>query len=190
MYTTLKMQSTLSLADLSALGRSRWAVPLLADLAANRGARFVELLHRLALPRDSLVRTLHVLNELGWVMRNPGHGHPLRPEYLLTLEGARIAVGATAIAATQTQLGLTPGSLTRWSMPLVRTIGSSEARFNELARALAAATPRAISQGLQTLAGNDLVSRQVLDGYPPATLYRLTPAGFLLADAGGLVSTA
>lgn len=184
------MRSTLSLADLIALGRSRWAVPLLADLAAHRGARFVELLQRLALPRDSLVRTLHVLSELGWVVRNPGHGHPLRPEYLLTPEGARVAAGATTIAATQAQLGLAPGSLTRWGMPLVRTIGSSQARFNELARALEAATPRAISQGLQTLAVNDLVAREVVDCYPPASLYRLTPAGFLLADAGGLASTA
>lgn len=184
------MQSTLSLVDLINISRSRWAAPLLADLAANRGGRFVELLHRLALPRDSLVRTLHVLNELGWVMRNPGHGHPLRPEYLLTPEGARVAAGATAIAATQAQLGLAPGSLTRWGMPLVRTIGSSQARFNELVRTLAAATPRAISQGLQTLAMNDLVARQVLDSYPPTTLYRLTPGGFLLADAVGMAITA
>lgn len=184
------MQSKLSLADLVALGRSRWAVPVLADLAAHRGARFVELLHRLALPRDSLVRTLHALNEFGWVMRNPGHGHPLRPEYLLTTEGARVAAGATAIAATQAQLGLAPGSLTRWGMPLVRTIGSGQARFSELARTLTAATPRAISQGLQALAMYDLVNRQVLDSYPPATLYRLTPGGRLLADAGGMASAA
>ncbi|TXH56811.1 MAG: hypothetical protein E6Q93_13880 [Burkholderiaceae bacterium] len=190
MYTTLDMQSTLTLIDLVDLGRSRWAVPLLADLAANRGARFVELLNRLALPRDSLVRTLNGLVALGWVMRNPGHGHPLRPEYLLTPEGARVAAGATAIAATQAQLGLAPGSLTRWGMPLVRTIGSSQARFNELARTLTAATPRAISQGLQALATYDLVARQVLDSYPPATLYRLTPSGFLLADAGGMASAA
>ena len=35
------------------LGSHRWLVPLLADLAAHRGARFVELIHRLGLPRDS-----------------------------------------------------------------------------------------------------------------------------------------
>lgn len=178
------------LVDLIALSRNRWAVALLADLAAHRGARFVELLHRLALPRDSLARTLNALGELGWVMRNPGHGHPLRPEYLLTPEGARLAAGAKSIAAAQIQLGLAPGALTRWGMPLVRTIGSSRARFNELAKTLAAATPRAISQGLQTLAANDLVAREVVDSYPPMSLYRLTPGGLLLADAGGLSSAA
>ncbi len=127
-----------------------------------------------------------VLSELGWMMRNPGHGHPLRPEYLLTPEGARIAASASMIAATQTQLGLAPGSLTRRGMPLVRTIGSSQARFNEFTRALAAETPRALSQGLQTLSMNDLVAREVVES-PPATRYRLTPAGFLLTEAGGLV---
>ncbi len=186
----LEMRSTLSLLDLIALSRNRWAVALLADLAAHRGARFVELLHRLTLPRDSLVRTLNALGELGWVIRNPGHGHPLRPEYLLTPEGARLAAGAEQIAAAQVRLGLAPGALTRWGMPLVRTIGSSHARFNELAKTLAAATPRAISQGLQTLAGNNLVVRDVVDSYPPATLYRLTQQGLLLADAGGLSSEA
>lgn len=173
--------SPLSLEDLIALGRNRWALALLADLAAHGGARFVELVHRLALPRDSLVRTLESACAAGWVTRNPGHGHPLRPEYLLTVEGQRLARGALAIATTQAELGLAPGALTRWGMPLVRAIGPGEARFNELTKALAPATPRAISQGLQSLAANDLVARDVVDGWPPASLYRLTAHGRLLA---------
>ena len=176
------MRSNLSLDDLIALGRGRWTMALLADLAAHRGARFVELAHRLALPRDSLVRTLHAASSIGWVMRNPGHGHPLRPEYVLTPEGARLAAGAEPLLAVQAQLGLMPGTLTCWGMPLIRTIGSGHARFNELAKTLTTATPRAISQGLQTLAANDLVLRQVLDGRPPASLYSLTPNGTLLAE--------
>jgi DNA-binding HxlR family transcriptional regulator len=190
MYSKLEMRSTLSLLDLIALSRNRWAVALLADLATHRGARFVELLHRLALPRDSLARTLNTLIEFGWVVRNPGHGHPLRPEYLLTPEGARFAVGAKSISAAQSQLGLAPGALTRWGMPLIRAIGPSRARFSELAETLAGATPRAISQGLQTLAVNELVAREGVDSYPPASLYRLTPGGLLLAAAGGLSSAA
>jgi len=177
------MRSTPSLDDLIALGRSRWAVALLADLAVHRGARFVELAHRLALPRDSLVRTLRAASAAGWVTRNPGHGHPLRPEYVLTPEGVRLAAAAEGLLAAQAQLGLLPGALTRWGMPLIRTIDSGHARFNELAKTLAAATPRAISQGLQTLAANDLVVRQVLDGRPPASLYRLTSNGILLAKS-------
>jgi len=177
------MWSSLSLDDLIALGRNRWAMALLADLAAHRGARFVELVHRLAMPRDSLVRTLEGTVAAGWVMRNAGHGHPLRPEYVLTEEGSRLAAGALAIATAQMELGLGPGALTRWGMPLIRAIGPGEARFNELGRALAPATPRALSQGLQTLAANELVARDVIDGWPPASLYRLTSGGLRLARA-------
>jgi DNA-binding HxlR family transcriptional regulator len=115
-------------------------------------------------------------------MRNPGHGHPLRPEYVLTPEGARLAAGAEPLLAVQAQLGLMPGTLTCWGMPLICTIGSGQARFNELAKTLTTATPRAISQGLQTLSANNLVLRQVLDGRPPASLYSLTPNGILLAE--------
>jgi DNA-binding HxlR family transcriptional regulator len=177
------MRSTLSLDELTALGRNRWAVALLADLAAHRGARFVELMHRLTLPRDSLVRTLQSALAAGWVMHNPGHGHPLRPEYLLTPLGARLATGAQAIALAQAELGLEPGTLTRWGMPLIRVIGPGQARFNTLAQALAPATPRAVSQGLQALTAHELVARDLVDGWPPASLYRLTQAGRHLAQA-------
>ena len=86
------MPSSLSLADLIALSRNRWAVALLADVAAHNGARFVELLHRLDLSRDSLSRTLDAAKAAGWIVPNPGRGHPLRPEYLLTQDGARMAL--------------------------------------------------------------------------------------------------
>jgi len=183
MYTTLQMQANLSLDELIALARNRWTVAVLADLAAHGGARFVELLHRLALPRDSLVRTLDSAVVSGWVMRNPGHGHPLRPEYLLTKEGARLAAGAQAIALAQAELGLAPAALTRWGMPLIRAIGPDEARFNVLTKTLAPATPRVISQGLRSLAANDLVARDVVDDWPPSSVYRLTPGGLHLAAA-------
>ncbi len=184
MYTTYQMRSILSLVDLIALGRNRWAVALLADLATHRGARFVELIHRLDLPRDSLARTLERASTSGWIARNPGHGHPLRPEYLLTKEGMRLAAGAQSISAAQHKLGLAPGALTRWGMPLIRVMGPEQVRFNVLAKSLAPATPRAISQGLQVLAANDLVLRSIVDGWPPGSLYRLTPAGRRLAAAG------
>jgi DNA-binding HxlR family transcriptional regulator len=66
---------------------------------------------------------------------------------------------------------------------LIRAIGTGHARFNELAKALASATPRAISQGLQTLTTHDLVLREVRDGRPPASQYCLTPHGKVIARA-------
>lgn len=177
------MTSIASLDDLIALGRSRWAAPLLADLAAHRGARFAELLHRLDLPRDSLSRTLSATMALGWVAPHRGHGHPLRPEYVLTAEGARLAKIAGAIVSAQRRLGISPALLSRWSLPIVRTIAQGDVRFNAMVRALAPATPRALSQGLRGLADSQLIVREVIDDYPPVSHYGLTRNGRLLSLA-------
>jgi DNA-binding HxlR family transcriptional regulator len=177
------MSSSLSLNELQTLSRNRWAVALLADLAAHQGARFVELIHRLGLPRDSLVRTLETLKATGWVMPNPGHGHPLRPEYVLTQAGKRIAEAAGRIEAAQAALGIMPGSLTRWGLPLIRAIDEGHCRFNAIARTLGTATPRALSQGLRALSDQAFVTRTLIDAWPPVTEYGLTPNGAALARA-------
>jgi DNA-binding HxlR family transcriptional regulator len=177
------MPSSLSLEELITLSRNRWAVALMADLAAHKGARFVELINRLGLPRDSLVRTLEAMKVAGWVIPNPGHGHPLRPEYILSEAGAQIAAGAGEIARAQVELGIAPGSLTRWGLPLVRAIVLGHARFNALSRILVDASPRALSQGLSSLADQSLITRELVDARPPVSLYGLTPGGALLARA-------
>ncbi len=177
------MPSTASDPLLVQLGSHRWLVPLLADLAGHKGARFVELVHRLELPRDSLSRTLDAAATIGWVLRNPGHGHPLRPEYILTEAGEAAAARAATIAEAQTAIGLSPGAATRWGLPLVAGIGAGHDRFNALSRLLAPATPRALSQGLAALGKHGLVRREVVDTRPPTSRYDLTRNGRLLAAA-------
>src|SRR5215213_11761735 len=78
----------MSTAALIALFHHRWAPPALAELARRDGVRFVELQNRLGVGRESLRRALDALLELGYARRNPGYGHPLRPEYLVTEPGA------------------------------------------------------------------------------------------------------
>ncbi|KQZ69401.1 hypothetical protein ASE06_00825 [Sphingopyxis sp. Root214] len=165
------------------LGSHRWLVPLLADLAAHKGARFVELIHRLGLSRDSCARTLEAATAIGWVQRNPGHGHPLRPEYILTESGAAVAARAATISEAQSEIGLPPGAATRWGLPLIVGIGAGHDRFNALSRLLIPATPRALSQGLTALGKHGLVTREILDMRPPASRYDLTKRGTLLAAA-------
>ena len=177
------MQSSTPDPLLVELGCHRWLVPLLADLAAHKGARFVELIHRLGLSRDSCARTLDAAARIGWVQRNPGHGHPLRPEYILTEKGRAAAARAAAIAVAQREIGLPRGAATRWGLPLVAGIGAGHDRFNALSRLLAPATPRALSQGLTALGKHGLVSREVLDLRPPASRYELTRTGRVLAEA-------
>jgi DNA-binding HxlR family transcriptional regulator len=175
--------STTSLNDLIMLGKQRWMAAMLADLSAHHGARFVELVNRLSLPRDTLARTLEAGQALGWVIRNPGHGHPLRPEYILTDVGARIAGIAQSQLQAQRQIGLPPGTLTRWGLPILHSLDGGFQRFNDLFRALTPASPRALSDGLRVLATNDLIMRRLVDDYPPISLYSLTKNGLILARA-------
>jgi DNA-binding HxlR family transcriptional regulator len=177
------MSSTVSSELLAALGQHRWMVPLLAELARSQGARFVELHRRLGVPRDSLARTIDAAIAAGWAMRNPGHGHPLRPELILTAPGQALAEFALHLSEAMAGQGLGPAALTRWSLPLIQSIASGQERFNELARSVPGASPRALSQSLQKLVANDLVGRSVEAGYPPTSRYRLTERGLALAWA-------
>lgn len=165
------------------LSAQRWLIPLLADLGAHDGARFAELVHRIALPRDSLVRALGAAQAQGWVVRNPGHGHPLRPEYLLTEAGQVAARRAAQISDAQSALGIDPGAVTRWGLPILSGIHQGKDRFNALSRLLAPASPRALSQGLVALGTHALIGRDLLDLRPPASRYWLTDHGAQLAEA-------
>jgi DNA-binding HxlR family transcriptional regulator len=177
------MSSSTPLKDLIALGKQRWMAALLADLAAHKGGRFVELLNRLGLSRDSLVRALEGAATAGWVKRNPGHGHPLRPEYILTDAGKQMAHKAGRIIDAQSALHIPTGALSRWGLPIIHTISEGHQRFNDLSRCIAPAGPRAISQSLRALTSHDLIVRELVDGYPPASLYKLTSNGSFLAQA-------
>ena len=71
------------MSTLAELLNHRWSLAVLAELERTRGSRFVVLLNRIGLARVPRV-TLSNLVDAGLVERNPGYGHPLRPEYLLT----------------------------------------------------------------------------------------------------------
>lgn len=177
------MKSTLSIAEHIALSQNRWLTVLLAEFNDRQGARHVELLNRLGVSRDSLSRTLETALTNGWLARNVGYGHPLRPEYVITDEGRRIAKSAYAIGRAQEVLGLRPANLTRWGMPLIHVLWSGVERFGQISNALKPATPRALSQGLQALEANELLNRAVVEGRPPFSRYKLTSSGILLAEA-------
>lgn len=177
------MSSTYSLDDHILVTHGRWTTSLLADLAAHDGARFVELLNRLGISRDSLTRTLETCRTQGWIVRNPGYGHPLRPEYILTPVGKHFALLANRIEMARDRLGMGRGMLGRWTVPIVYSINSGHQRFNEISRALHPATPRALSQRLHDLVGQELVVREIVGSYPPSSRYSLTSSGEVLANA-------
>jgi DNA-binding HxlR family transcriptional regulator len=163
------------MSNLVSLFHHRWAVPILAELERAGGARFVTLAHRLGLSRESLTRTLAALMVAGLVERNPGYGHPLRPEYVLTAPGKRLGPHAVALAHALAAANAVDVGLRKWSMPVVLALSHDGGRrFSELRTALPGSTPRAMTLALKDLAGAGLLERTVTEDFPPATVYRLT----------------
>jgi len=165
-YTKLFSMST---AELVGLFHHRWAAPALALLDERGGARFVELQRKLGVTRDSLRRALDALIELGYVRRNEGYGHPLRPEYLITETGR----DASALAGRVSRSAARDTLLRKWSVPVLAELGAPR-RFSELRTALTGVTPRALALALQELEAAGLVRREVLPTRPPSTVYRST----------------
>jgi DNA-binding HxlR family transcriptional regulator len=161
-----------SIEELIALCHHRWSAPVLAELGRARGARFVVLVNRLGVGRASLQRTLAALVELGLVRRNPGYGHPLRPEYLLTPQGEEAASRCTRLLAAVD--GKADVLLRKWSLPVLVALRGNR-RFSELRDALPAITARALALALKDLERAGLVTRRVEETYPPSTLYAATP---------------
>jgi len=156
----------------------RWSIPVLARLhKAGGGAKFVTLAEALHVSRASLSATLNHLIALGLISRNPGHGHPMRPEYLLTGQGAVVARHCAALDVTVKRNGGADLAYRKWTLPLVAAIGGERVRFRDLRWTLAAATPRAITIGLKQMVEESWVDRSVIDDYPPAAGYHLLPRG-------------
>src|SRR5262249_40516087 len=148
-----------------------------------KGSRFAAMLAQLGLSRSVLAASLAALQEVGWLIRNPGHGHPLRPEYVLTKAGAPVAAFCQGVMAQRRQLGLAPDQLPRWSLPLILRLDADKARFSTLRGALRPITPRALSLTLKQMLSVDLIDRALEDEFPPIAIYGLTGRGRELAAA-------
>ena len=150
----------------------RWSAPVLVELERERGTRFVLLVNRLGVSRSVLRTTLDALIDLGYVRRNPGYGHPLRPEYVLTPRGRRLAGRCARLIEGVSDRRL---ALRKWTFPVLAEL-RAPTRFSDL-RKLPGITPAALATALKDLQRLGLVERTVLDDYPPTTLYRPTAAG-------------
>ena len=171
------------LPELIRFSAGRWLIPLLALASAGDGLRFAEAVRRLGLARGVARASLDALVAGGWLARNPGHGHPLRPEYVLTERGRAAGVWSEAVMAARGGLGLAPDALTRWTLPLVAALGHGEARFGELAAALAPVSPRALSLTLKAALDERLMERRLEASFPPVPVYSLGERGRRLVEA-------
>ncbi len=169
--------ATEDFSSLIALVHRRWNIPILAELHKKSGAKFVSLANALDVGRASLSASLNDLIDLGLVARNTGHGHPMRPEYLLTERGRELGGACSELiqgfrTAADVDLGLR-----KWTLPIVATIGDDVCRFSEVKNALSIATPRAITLALKAMSERNWLRRTLIDDYPPTAGYALKPKG-------------
>ena len=166
----------------------RWNIPVLAELYRLKGAKFVTLARALSVSRASLSTSLNDLVALQLVHRNPGHGHPMRPEYLLTERGAGVGEQCYTLHRLLCRRDDQDLAFRKWTLPMVATLGHEVRRFNEVQRALPAATPRAIALALKSLLDRRWVRRKLIDDFPPTAGYELLARGrTVLGHVGGLV---
>ena len=161
------------MSTLSNLSHHRWSLPVVAEIARTRGSRTATLTGRLGVSGESLRRTLAALIDAGLVRRNPGYGHPLRPEYVLTRRGREIAPACRTIV--EALRGREEVGLKKWSLPVLAQLDAPR-RFSELHARLPGATPRALALALKELQAAGLVERRVTESYPPAVVYTATRA--------------
>lgn len=171
-----------ALADLTHL---RWSLPVVAECAGSPvgGLKHATLLHRLGISRDSLGRTLRGLIEQGWLTNNPGVGHALRPEYVLTGSGQRIGAAARRIMRELNALDAAEVGLDKWTLPVLAAAGEGAARFGDFRLALSAITPRALALCLSAATEAGLMNRTVYDDRPPTVEYRASRRALKLVAA-------
>ena len=166
-----------------------WSLAVLAALASGTPGRQAALLAHTGAGRTAFAASLHHLIDLGLVERNPGHGHPLRPEYRLTTAGA--AMGATATRIMELIEGRSDAALIRrsWTLPILAVTGKPR-RFGEVRGALNSVSDRALSASLHDLEEHDWLRRRVdVAGRPPRPTYEAVGFGARLNGVIGIAET-
>ncbi|WP_299866745.1 winged helix-turn-helix transcriptional regulator [uncultured Roseobacter sp.] len=153
-----------------------WAVPILANLHAGVAGRQAPLLAATGASRTAFAQSMDHLIEIGLLERNPGYGHPLRPEFRLTQPGEKAAAIAHKIQCVSPE---GDQSLLRksWTLPVLTSLQTPR-RFNDIKRNLQTITDRALSQSLKSMEAKDWVHRSVDDtARPPRSIYSAVNAG-------------
>lgn len=158
-----------------------WCLPILDAMASGVPARQAPLLKATGAGRTSFVQSLDHLIQIGLVERNPGYGHPLRPEFRLTDKGQTAAALSKKIGLIKT--GESKALLRRsWTIPILAKL-QRPMHFGGIKKDLGAITDRALSQSLKSMETHKWVQRDLsIDLRPPRPLYRPIGTGKAITD--------
>lgn len=158
-----------------------WAIPILSSLHDGIAGRQAPLLTATGASRSAFKQSMNHLIKMSLLERNPGYGHPLRPEFRLTplgIHAAAIANKIQNIVADEDQ------DLLRlsWTLPVLTSLHTSS-RFNDIKRSLPSITDRALSQSLKTMETRHWVCRSIDDmARPPRSIYTAVNTGQLIGN--------
>ena len=163
-----------------------WSLHILALMHSGTPGRQAPLLAASGAGRTAFAQSLGHLVDLGLLERNPGHGHPLRPEYRLTPKGVEVARVADRIARAVPRPS-ERGLLRRaWTIPVL-AVSQEPSCFKDIKTRLVPITDRALSQSLKLLQGQQWLRRSIDPAMcPPRPLYQAANAGLRIGQAIGL----
>lgn len=160
-----------------------WSLDILALMFSGTPGRQAPLLSASGANRTAFTQSLVHLVDLGLLERNPGHGHPLRPEYRLTPMGAKIAAIAEKIKTIAPRRAQNALLRRAWTIPVL-AVSRRPRYFGEIKSDLKPVTDRALSQSLQRLQANQWIRRDIdATKHPPRPLYQAANAGIEIGQA-------
>jgi DNA-binding HxlR family transcriptional regulator len=161
-----------------------WALSILSNMHDGIAGRQAALLTATGASRSAFAQSMEHLIEIGLLERNPGHGHPLRPEFRLTPSGVTAAAIANKIRRVS---GDEDQDLLRraWTLPVLTTLQTPR-HFNEIRRNLLTISDRALSQTLKSMEDRSWVQRSVNDtARPPRSIYSAVNTGGIISQITG-----
>ncbi len=160
-----------------------WSLDILALLHSGTPGRQAALVSASGAGRTALVQSLGHLVDLRLLERNPGHGHPLRPEYRLTSKGTEAAVIAGKIKRAAPEPAGRNLLRRVWTVPVL-VVSRTPRHFTQIKTDLNSITDRALSQSLKRLLEQRWLQRTVDTAIIP-----LRPL-YKAADVGAQISRA
>ncbi|SDR23436.1 winged helix-turn-helix transcriptional regulator [Pseudovibrio sp. Tun.PSC04-5.I4] len=137
-----------------------WSLNILALLHSGVPGRQAPLLAASGASRTSFNASLEHLTQLKFLEKNPGHGHPLRPEFRLTSAGIKAAEIASRIVNAvpdEREFALLRKS---WTLPIL-ALTATPRRFSGIRSDLATITDRALSASLVQLEEREWIQRDI-----------------------------
>ncbi len=168
------------------LASKAWSLNIMAHLHSGVPGRQATLLAATSASRTSFTSSLDHLMQLGLLERNPSHGHPLRPEFRLTIHGTTIAEAASKIVEAvpnDKEFALLRRS---WTVPIL-AVTATPKRFSTIKSDLGKITDRALSKSLCDLEEREWLRREIdVSGRAPFPTYHADNAGEEINKAIGL----